>query len=198
MYRKQRVEALSDGIFAIVMTLLVLDLKVPADVPHGQLWQVLLQDPDAWLSFAITFGISARYWMLQHRVFEVMKDVPHKALILTFVFLGLVAVLPFSTALIGRHASEPVAILIYTLNQTAIGMALILKLEYVRWKEHARTTLELRQLRYRLWSLTGAMAVSAILSTLVPLKWMVILPVIGLMLRRWVFPEPKMERAPAE
>ena len=54
MYSKQRVEALSDGIFAIVMTLLVLNLNVPANIQSGHLWQALKLESHTWASFLVT------------------------------------------------------------------------------------------------------------------------------------------------
>ncbi len=60
MFSKRRIEALSDGVFAIAMTLLILDLKVPLDTPPGQLGAALLHDVASWVSFMVTFGSQLR------------------------------------------------------------------------------------------------------------------------------------------
>ena len=72
-FSKHRVSALSDGIFSIAMTLLVLDLKPPVNVPHGQLWAALQRDSSAWGSFILTFAIAAKFWRLQHRVLDQLE-----------------------------------------------------------------------------------------------------------------------------
>ena len=132
MFSKHRLEALSDGVFAIAMTLLVLDIKVPVGVAKGQLGEALAKDAHGWISFAITFFIASVFWTFQHRLFELLEGVSQKMLVPTFVFLAFVSVLPFSTSLWGRHISEPLALLIYFGNQFAIAVALTVKLELAR------------------------------------------------------------------
>jgi uncharacterized membrane protein len=147
MYSKKRLEALSDGIFAIAMTLLVLELKVPTDFAHGQLWQALRLESNDWLAFLITFCIAARYWMLQHNVFMLTENFTHSAVVLTFTFLGLITILPFSSSLMGRYASEPLAFCLYCANQSAIGGVLIAKLEFLRIREHLKKSAEMQHVR---------------------------------------------------
>ena len=153
MYSKHRLEGLSDAIFAIVMTLLVLELKVPTDVVHGHLWEALKLDGEDWLAFFITFLVSARYWIHQHDVFKLTDHYSHPAVVLTFIFLGLVTILPFSSTLVGRHASEPLALVLYCGNQTAIGIALIAKLEFLRRRDHIPKSAEMTRLRLRLYTI---------------------------------------------
>jgi uncharacterized membrane protein len=179
MYSKHRLEALSDAIFAIVMTLLVLELKVPNDVVHGQLWPALRLDGEDWVAFVITFFISARYWMLQHNVFKLTEGFTHHAAILTFLFLGFVTILPFSSTLLGRHISEPLAIILYLSNQAAIGLALIAKLEFIRLRDHIPKSLELTNLRLRLYTLTIVMIASAICIHFFPIRYLLSVPAIA-------------------
>jgi uncharacterized membrane protein len=184
MYSKRRLEGLSDGIFAIAMTLLVLDLKVPTDFVHGQLWTALRLESTGWLAFLITFCIAARYWMLQHNVFKLTENYTHTAVVLTFTFLGLVTILPFSSSLIGRYASEPLAFALYCANQAAIGAVLIAKLEYLRIRERLRKSEEMQHVRSRLYSLTVAMALAGSLAWLIPIRISWILPAAVLTLGR--------------
>jgi uncharacterized membrane protein len=192
MYSKTRLEALSDAIFAIVMTLLVLELKVPINTAPGHLAEALRQDKEAWLAFLITFCIAARYWMLQHDVFHLTERFTHHAVILTFAFLGFVTVLPFSSSLIGTHGSEPLAVFLYCLNQAAIGGALIAKLEFLRIRDHIPASADMRYIRGRLYTLTGSMAAASILIWIVPLKYIMIIPIVIITLgRRVLFRRPK-------
>jgi uncharacterized membrane protein len=184
MYSKNRLEALSDAIFAIVMTLLVLELKVPTDIVPGHLWDLLRLEGDDWLAFVITFFIAARYWMLQHNVFQLTDHYTHRAAVLSFTFLGFVTILPFSTSLMGRHGSEPVAFFIYCANQTAIGVALIAKLEFLRVRDNIPKSGEVQRLRARLYSLTIAMTLSAAFTWVIPFRYAGILPILTASLGR--------------
>jgi uncharacterized membrane protein len=191
VYSKHRIEGLSDAIFAIVMTLLVLELKVPTDVVPGHLWDALRGGGESWLAFFITFFIAARYWMLQHNVFKLTQEFTHHAVILTFVFLGLVTILPFSSSLVGRHASEPLAFVFYCINQSGIGLALIAKLEFLRIRDHIPKSTEMRHLRVRLYTLTGTMAAAALCARLFPIRYMLFVPVATLLFSRILSPKPK-------
>jgi len=179
MYSRNRIEALSDAIFAIAMTLLVLELKVPGEIAPGHLWEALRLDGEGWIAFIITFCIAARYWMLQHNVFQLTDKFSHQAVVITFAFLGLVTVLPFSSSLVGRHASEPIAFFLYCANQAAIGAALIAKVEYLRIREHIPKSAEMQHLRARLYALTGGMAIAAALAWLIPIRYAWIAPVLA-------------------
>lgn len=162
MFHKHRLEALSDGIFAITMTLLVLEFKVPEHVDHGQLWAVLQQQRVAFACYVLTFGITARYWILQHRVFDVVENIRQPAVVLTFFFLSMVTLLPFTTPLLARYGADHTALAIYCVNQAAIGIALVAKLEWVRVQDPFPKTAELRSLRWKLWTLTLAMAMGGV------------------------------------
>ena len=164
MFSKHRIEALSDAIFAIVMTLLVLDLKVPDTIPAAGLLAALAQDSATWYSFFLTFLLASVYWVLQHQVFDLLESVSNKTLSFTFLFLGFITLLPFSTALMGHHP-EPLSIAIYFANQFGIGVSLTLKLETARAFNHIHAGFEMKVMRVRLYSLCIIMAGS----TLAPL-----------------------------
>ncbi len=189
MYSKTRIEALSDAIFAIVMTLLVLELKVPEGIAHGQLWAALHSQGESWIAFVITFYIAARYWMLQHNVIALTGNFPRQAMVLTFVFLGLVTILPFSTSLLGHYGSTPLAFALYCGNQTAIGAALIAKLEYLRRRDHLPKSTEMQRVRYVLYSLTGVMAITGCAATFVPLRYVFVFPFVALLISRRFLPK---------
>ena len=198
MYSKTRIEALSDAIFAIVMTLLVLELKVPEGLAHAQLWHALQSQGESWLAFLITFYIAARYWMLQHNVIALTGSFPRQAMVLTFLFLGLVTILPFSSSLVGHYGSDPLAFFLYCANQTAIGLALIAKLEYLRRRDHIAKSHEMQLVRYRLYSLTGVMALTASTATFIPLRWIFIFPVSALILSRRFAPKAPVNPLPPQ
>jgi uncharacterized membrane protein len=184
VYSKHRLEALSDGIFAIAMTLLVLELKVP-QAAHGQLWPALKAEAHAWVSFIISFAIAARFWTLQHSVFDVVDTLHHQALVSTFFFLGLISVLPFTTSLWGHNLAEPLAFLLYFLNQLLIAVTLIIKLEFSARHKCLKPGVEIGPLRFRLWNMGAVMATAVSCAYLVPLRYLGFPPaVIGFISRR--------------
>jgi uncharacterized membrane protein len=111
-----RVFALSDGVFAIAMTLLALDLKVPdlGDHPSSHaLGRALADNSSSYWSFLLSFYIIALYWV-RHR--QVMRSVVvvHPALIRdTLALLLIVAAMPFPASLLGQYGGTPLALAIY-------------------------------------------------------------------------------------
>ncbi len=171
MFSKHRIEALSDGIFAIAMTLLVLDIKVPVETPKGHLAEALMKDAHSWISFVVTFFIASLFWTFQHRVFDLLKNVSHQMLAPTFVFLGFVSVLPFSTSIWGHHINEPIAFSIYFLNQLAIALALTVKLEVARAYGHLDQNAAAEMMRFRLYGICLVMLTAAAASYILPIQW---------------------------
>jgi len=165
---------LSDGVFAIAMTLLVLDLKVPMDTVPGQLGAALRQGSHEWVSFAITFALAAGFWSLQHGVFDRLDTIGKESLTLTFVFLCFVSVLPFSTSLWGHHLNDPVAFVIYFGNQAALAVVLVAKLEVARAKGHLKPGIETQRLRLRLYTMSIAMGGGVVGAMFLPLQFVAI------------------------
>jgi uncharacterized membrane protein len=176
MYKKQRIEALSDGIFAIAMTLLVLDLKVPTSFPYGHVWEAIKPEWEKWISFLLTFGLAARFWTLQHDVFGAVDTMGRKALIYTFIFLGLIAVLPYTTSLLGEHFSDPSVLTLYFIHELVIAAALSIKLELCSFHGHLHKDADLLPLRLRLYGMCASLIACLIGIWLLPLRWLWIAP----------------------
>lgn len=174
MFSKHRIEGLSDAVFAIVMTLLILDIKVPIGTAPGQLRTALLQDAPAWLSFAITFLFASIYWVDQHHIFELTEKFGLDTVVPTFAFLAFVSVLPFSTSLWGHYLTDPTATSIYFCNQSLIAAALLAKLHRVVSKQ-VTDRRPVRALRFRLGLFCFAMALIGVMALTVPTKqiWVV-------------------------
>ncbi|HTC56230.1 MAG TPA: TMEM175 family protein [Candidatus Sulfotelmatobacter sp.] len=128
---KHRLEGLSDALFAIVMTLLVLDLKVPDlghDVTARQLFHALGSMWRVYFSLFVTFALSSVFWMFQQTVFRAMRKLDRAGTLLSLLTLLFVSLLPFSAAILARYlnsagrAAQP----IYFANQFAIAGLLAL------------------------------------------------------------------------
>jgi uncharacterized membrane protein len=100
-----RVEAFSDGVFAIAITLLVLDLKVPRG-PEPLARQLLEQWP-SYVAFLTSFGTIGIMWLNHHRLFSLMHRVDHRLLVLNGLLMLGVTITPFPTALVADHFGHP-------------------------------------------------------------------------------------------
>ena len=125
-----RVEAFSDGVFAIAATLLVLTLTVPSvrEAASGRLlWHELLQRWPTYFAFVVSFVSILVMWASHHNIFTLIRRVDHTFLLINGVVLMGVTVIPFSTELLAQHLGHPgehVAAAIYS------GVALIIALGF--------------------------------------------------------------------
>ena len=135
---KHRIEALSDGIFAIAMTLLVLDVKMPK-LPHeavaaGQLAPTLLALWPKFSGYITSFAVLGVFWVGHHSYVHFMKRTDRWLLWINLLFLMLVALVPFSTNLLGDYPRQKVAVVIYGCNIIALSLALCLMWRYATHK----------------------------------------------------------------
>jgi len=121
-----RLEAFSDGVFAIAITLLVLDLHVPHGMPAaGALARALAGQWPAYAAFLISFATIGIMWINHHRLFTVIGHVDHALLVLNSLLLLGVIFVPFPTALIAEyvgHPGETVAAAVYSGTFTVIAV----------------------------------------------------------------------------
>jgi uncharacterized membrane protein len=104
--RKERLETLVDGIFAVAMTLLVLDLKLPDDAVFANdaaLWTRLAALERHFIVYIVTFGATGMYWIGHHLQFHFVRAIDRALIWLNLLYLLLVSFLPFATDLVGDH-----------------------------------------------------------------------------------------------
>ena len=126
-----RVEALTDGVFAIVMTILVLELSVPVITEgsvHVELGHRLLDIWPKFLSYVVTFLMLGLQWFHHHRQFHWITQSDSILVWINTVYLMFVALLPFSTSILGEYIEEPLAVIIYGGNFVACWI-----LRYFLW-----------------------------------------------------------------
>ncbi len=124
----ERLVFFSDAVFAIAMTLLVIDLRVPAD-DSGTAWEVLVSEWPGFFAYALSFTIIALNWMSHHRKFRVITSHDGRLMALDLVLLFFVAFVPFPTSLLSAYAPDPVAVALY-----AFTVGLLSALQYVLWR----------------------------------------------------------------
>ena len=124
-----RLLALSDGVVAIALTLLVLQLHVPAaDVVSdpgsaSQLANALGHEGDQLISYGISFYVIAQFWLGHHRTFRQMSGHHEGLAWFNFAFLLTITLVPFTSGLLGQYASNPLAVDIFALNLMLASLA---------------------------------------------------------------------------
>jgi uncharacterized membrane protein len=102
---KQRLEAFSDGVFAIVITLLILEVHLPIE---GELtWTALAPALPHVLAFILSFVLVGTYWIAHHTMWGFVGKVDRYLLWLNLVLLLTVVFIPFPAALLGSHLTDP-------------------------------------------------------------------------------------------
>ena len=121
-----RLIALTDGVVAIALTLLVLDLT--SIEAHGssarQLWDTLRNESGRFVAFFIAFWVIAQFWLLHHRVFRRISRHEDTLALRNFWFLFGISLLPFTTVLLGRTTDNPLAVTMFSANLLLISLTL--------------------------------------------------------------------------
>jgi uncharacterized membrane protein len=117
-----RIAAFSDGVFAIAITLLALQLEIPS--PSGvDVWAALQDLGPGFLSFGISFAVIGAYWIAHHRLYAVIERYDRRLLWLNLLSLFFIVLLPFTTSLIGEHGDSAVSVVVYALSVAGAGFA---------------------------------------------------------------------------
>ncbi|GAA1241454.1 TMEM175 family protein [Kitasatospora nipponensis] len=140
-----RLAAISDGIFAVAMTLLVLDLHVPVlEMLHaqhplwapdaiggeGQLWHALARLVPRLAVFLLGFLTLGMFWLGQQAQLDHLSRGDRHLTWIHLAFLCVVSLMPFSTALLAQYETYRVALLVYWLHLLALGLLLLAALRY--------------------------------------------------------------------
>ncbi|MFE5588155.1 TMEM175 family protein [Kitasatospora sp. NPDC056531] len=127
MNESGRVEAFSDGVFAIAITLLILDIKVPKVGENGSLWQALGQQWPSYAAYVVSFLVIGIMWVNHHQVFSYVARVDRPLMFLNLLMLMVVAAVPWPTAMLAEYLREDrashTAAAIYSLVMVAIAFA---------------------------------------------------------------------------
>ena len=118
LFRPERLLAFSDGVFGVAITLLVIDLRLPADADADLLRGLLALGPKLAL-FVFTFLVVGTTWLAHHRKFSYVDHVDRRLLWLNLFYLMALCLVPFASSVLGEHGGS-VAFCLY-----AAVMALI-------------------------------------------------------------------------
>ena len=122
-----RLETFSDGVIAIAITLLILEVRVPpASVPGRELGREVLHQWPSYAGYAVSFLTIGVIWVNHHHMFKLIERTTHAFLMINVVFLMTIAFLPWPTALVAAHIRDPsgrkVGAVVYGLTMVAIAV----------------------------------------------------------------------------
>lgn len=124
----ERTVFFSDAVFAIAITLLAFDIRVPDIVPGAggdQLRHALVELLPKLYSFLISFWIIGMYWLAHHRIFHFIKGYDRRLLVINFFFLMWIVLIPFSASLLGEYGSYQLALIIYFSHMILASLSLV-------------------------------------------------------------------------
>ena len=131
-----RIEAFSDGVFAIAMTLLILEIRVPEHLPQGQLGPALMELWPSYLAFVTSFFTIGVMWINHHRLFNLIGRTDQGLLVWNGLLLLGVTFVPFPTALLARNLLVPdgrTAAILYN------GVFVLIAIAFQIFWRHARS-----------------------------------------------------------
>jgi len=187
-----RLLALTDGVVAIALTLLVLQLQVPATAVLAKhpdsaraLWHALSPDGSEMTSYLVSFLVIAQFWMVHHRVLRGMRGHSEGLAWRNFGFLLALTLMPFTSDLIGRYGTNPLAITLFGLNLVAISLStqwiFLYAAKHNLIKDMARSTRDERTARVRAIFVLSIVTLSIVLAwtapTLAKFTWLLFLVV---------------------
>lgn len=129
-----RIETLCDGVFAIALTLLILDIKVPEHSNNEALLPQLIKLWPQIAAYIVSFLVIAVYWIGHHYQFFYIKKADRTLLWLNIFFLMSIAFVPFSTSLLAAYNNDISAVLVYGLNVSFSGLMLYFSWAYASQK----------------------------------------------------------------
>ena len=142
----ERLAAISDGIFAVALTLLIVDVK-PPDVSVSHLTGALIATAPRLGIFALSFAIVAYYWVVHHLTYAYVRVADRGLLWANLLFLFTIVVLPFSAAVLGRYPLAAPSLIVYGSNLACCSITLGLSWWYAS-RAHLLANVNPSQARY--------------------------------------------------
>jgi uncharacterized membrane protein len=134
---KQRIEAFSDNVFAVILTILVLDIHPPHWAFEADKMAATLLDriPNI-LTYVMSFTVVTSWWVSHHQLFHLIRASDRMLLWINALFLLFLSFTPFPTALLGTHPTSSLAIAVYGLTGMLTAFSFILLRWYASFRGH--------------------------------------------------------------
>jgi uncharacterized membrane protein len=197
----ERLIFFSDAVFAIAITLLALDVRLPAlpsPLTDTGLVDALRSIVPQVAAFAISFVVIAAFWVGHFRTFRVIRGLDGRLILLNFAFLFFVVLLPFPTSVVAEAGNHPAAAILYAVFGLAIGaLSSLLWVYPVRMASLADPAIDGdlgRRITYRTLVIPAVFAASIPVAVANPfaaeLLWVLAAPVQGIVSRRLTLSAP--------
>jgi uncharacterized membrane protein len=180
----ERLLTLSDGVVAIALTLLVLQLKVPT-IPDptnaGELRRALMQGGGQISSYVISFYVIGQFWLAHHRVFKDIGGHQEGLAWLNFAFLFTITLMPFSSRLLGEYGNNRLAIDVFAVNLLLASLSTQVTFLFARRKglliRTDRAAMRIGQVRSAalIMAIAVSIGVAFYSTTLAPYCWLLII-----------------------
>lgn len=174
-FSKHRLEGLTDGIYAVAMTLLAIELKFPEAahiVDDATLLAQLAHLLPRFISWALSFAILGIFWFSQQKAFHYARSIDARLIVINLVTLAFITLLPFCTMLIGAYANVFSAHVAYALNMCVLALLCIRQIRYIASRDelsHNGLTPDIvRGVAIRCWGLVACAALAVALACFAP------------------------------
>jgi uncharacterized membrane protein len=181
VFSSGRISALSDGVFAIAMTLLVLDLKLPPLDPAADrdvVTAVVVEQFPRFISWILSFAIVCRLWIIHHGLLRTGRTRSSSFMAWNFVFLGMIAFIPFPASFISEHHDQALSVFIFSATYLVAALALAaMAVAYRKQLETAGALTEVRSVTIAVTIIVSTALISCLLALFSPwlgvLLWVV-------------------------
>jgi uncharacterized membrane protein len=188
---KTRLEAFSDAVIAIIITIMVLEMKIP----HEASWHALAGIWEIFISYALSFFMLAIYWGNHHHMVHTIKEVNSGIIWANLHLLFWLSLIPFATGWMGENEFDEIPVIVYALLSAACGIAYFILLVVIK-KSNSHNTVLLEILGKQ--SRKGKISVLVYMAICVPIAFIngiisfVLLLLVGLF---WLIPDRNIERS---
>ena len=132
---KSRLEAFSDGVFSIAITLLVFNITIPT-CDYAHLRETLIEMLPKILSYVMTFTLIGLYWIGHHFYFDRIKYVDGNFVWMNMLLLLFICIMPFPTGLLGKYPYQTIPLILYGINLIATNVLSFFMLMYLYKHKH--------------------------------------------------------------
>jgi uncharacterized membrane protein len=161
-----RLTSFSDGVFAIAVTLLVFNLKVPhipANLVHQQLPSVILGMLPNFSTYVISFLLVAIYWTFHHRMMNLVVRIDTPFLWMNIYYLLVISFIPFPSALFGSYSHETFSFVFYVCCMVTVNLLSMTMLAYASYKSRLiKSDLPAAIIKYLFYRLFASFVVFAL------------------------------------
>jgi uncharacterized membrane protein len=190
---KTRLEAFSDGVIAIIITIMVLELKIP----HEASWDALMKLWPVFISYLLSFIMLAIYWGNHHHLIHTIKDVSSGIMWANLHLLFWLSIIPFATGWMGENHFAKNTVAVYSLVSLLCGIAYyVLLIVIKKSNQHNAALLDVLHKQSKKGTFSCLVYTAAIpLAYINPVISIALMSVVGVV---WFIPDKNIERSMKE